>query len=123
LFVFFKVLKRASPYVLIQSNQKSSQQKGFFAAPAFAPQIGQNHGLESFALCARSLPRFCKISYALAAHRPPLFCPLSPEAVLPDTELWNQGHQENPKNPVQTIFALAFPLTLSIIILNSIYPV
>ncbi|MFA6246578.1 MAG: hypothetical protein WC615_06535, partial [Mucilaginibacter sp.] len=33
---------------LIQSNQKSSQQKGFFAHKAFASQTGQNHGLESF---------------------------------------------------------------------------
>ncbi|MCQ6957449.1 hypothetical protein [Mucilaginibacter aquariorum] len=54
---------------------------------AFALQTRQNHGLESFALL-RSLiaPPFSKISYAPATHRPPSFCPLSPEAVLPTGE-------------------------------------
>jgi hypothetical protein len=71
-------------FVLIQSNQKSSRQKGFFAAPAFAPQTRQNHGLESFAPL-RSLIALAsaKFPMPLPRTRPPLFCPLSPEAVLP----------------------------------------
>jgi hypothetical protein len=59
---------------------------------AFALQTGQNHGLESFALLPFALcPRFSKISYAPAAHNPPSFCPLSPEAVLPTGELRKSG--------------------------------
>jgi hypothetical protein len=45
---------------LIQSNQKSSQQKCFFALLAFALQNGQNHGLQLF--CATSFAQ----SYASA---------------------------------------------------------
>jgi hypothetical protein len=72
-------------FVLIQSNQKSSRQKGFFAARAFAPQTGQNHGLESFALLAfASLSSAsAKFPMPLPRTRTPSFCPLSPEAVLP----------------------------------------
>ena len=35
-------------FVLIQSNQRSSQQRGFFTHKAFALQINQNHGLQYF---------------------------------------------------------------------------
>jgi hypothetical protein len=70
--------------VLIQSNQKSSRQKCFSAALGLALQTGQNHGLESFALLAFALTlSFSKIPMPLPRTRPPLFCPLSPEAVLP----------------------------------------
>ncbi|WP_299466953.1 hypothetical protein [Mucilaginibacter sp.] len=69
---------------MIQSNQKSSRQKGFSAVQAFALQTGQNHGLESFAplrsLVARASAKF---PMPLPRTRPPSFCPLSPEAVLP----------------------------------------
>ncbi|MBB5396144.1 hypothetical protein [Mucilaginibacter sp. AK015] len=68
---------------MIQSNQKSSQQKGFFAAQGFTPQIVQNHGLETFApRFAAQASRFSKISYALATLKATMFCPLSAEAVL-----------------------------------------
>jgi hypothetical protein len=65
---------------LIQSNQKSSQQKCFFAAPAFTPQNGQNLGWDYFAP-VHSAPT-TKTPYALPLHNPALFCPFSPKAVL-----------------------------------------
>ncbi|MBB5394112.1 hypothetical protein [Mucilaginibacter sp. AK015] len=57
---------------MIQSNQKSSQQKGFFAHKAFTPQSRQNHGLQNLAPTSFA-PRPCasgKYCYALppAAH-------------------------------------------------------
>jgi hypothetical protein len=68
----------------MKSNQKSSHQKCFFAHLAFALQIGQNHGLQLF--CATSFAHFPvlqqKLAMPLLPHRPPLFCPLSPEAYL-----------------------------------------
>jgi hypothetical protein len=43
---------------------------------AFAPQTGQNHGLESFApLRSLIVPRFCKISYALASLKATIVLP------------------------------------------------
>jgi hypothetical protein len=66
---------------LIQSNQKSSQQKCFFAALAFALQNGQNLGWNYFAP-VRFPHAHAKTSYALPSHNPALFCPFSPEAVL-----------------------------------------
>jgi hypothetical protein len=60
----------------------SSQQIGFFAALAFALQIGQNHGLQLFCPASQG-PRFCKnLLCPFLRARPPLFCPLSPEAYL-----------------------------------------
>jgi hypothetical protein len=77
------IRRKGCYFVLIQSNQKSSRQKCFFAHRAFALQTGQNHGLESFALLAFApVPCFSKISYARSAQthhrsarfRPKLFC-------------------------------------------------
>jgi hypothetical protein len=65
---------------LIKSNQKSSQQKCFFAAQAFALQNGQNRGWDYFALTL--FTPTAKTPYALQPHSPALFCPFSPEAVL-----------------------------------------
>jgi hypothetical protein len=68
---------------LIQSNQKSSRQKGFFAAQGFALQTGQNHGLESFAPLAFALalasakfpmPLPHSSHHRSARFRPKLFC-------------------------------------------------
>ena len=64
-------------------TKRSSQQRGFFAAPAFALQIRQNLG-------CKQLPRFAthlsspsaNICYALQPHCPPLFYLISPEAFL-----------------------------------------
>jgi len=36
-------------FVLIQSNQRSSQQTGFFAAQGLCPASWQNHGLQNLA--------------------------------------------------------------------------
>jgi hypothetical protein len=79
--------QKATSFVLIQKKQKIKSAKRLLALKAFAPQIGQNLGLESFAPLRRSFPRFCKSSYAPATRKATLFCPLSPEAVLPDAEL------------------------------------
>jgi hypothetical protein len=70
-----------SYFSLMKSNQKSSQQKCFFAHEAFALQIEQNLGRNYFAHARISLTH-AKTSYALQPHSPPSFCPLSPEAVL-----------------------------------------
>src|SRR5476651_172814 len=70
-----------SYFSLMKSNQKSSQQKCFFARKASALQIGQNLGRNYFAH-TRISPTHAKTSYALQPHSPPSFCPLSPEAVL-----------------------------------------
>jgi len=62
-------------------TKKSSQQRGFFAARAFARQIRQNLGCIYFALFA--LPTTsAKTYYALQPHCPALFCLISPEAYL-----------------------------------------
>jgi len=46
---------------LDKKNKKSSQQIGFFAAQAFALQIGQNHGLQKLApLRSLIVQPFCK---------------------------------------------------------------
>jgi hypothetical protein len=68
---------------LIQSNQKSSQQRGFFAAQGLCPANQAEPGLQTIAPL-RSLKSItsANICYALQPHRPPLFCPLSPEAYL-----------------------------------------
>ena len=83
--LFFKVLKRATPFSLDRKEAKDQVgKKASLPHKAFALQTRQNHGLESFAPL-RSLigPRFCKISYALAVtqghhrsarFRPKLFC-------------------------------------------------
>jgi hypothetical protein len=65
-------------------TKKSSQQGGFFALKAFALQTGQNHGLQLFCPAALALSsRFCKnLLCPFLRSRPPLFCPLSPEAYL-----------------------------------------
>jgi hypothetical protein len=71
---------------LIQSNQKSSRQKGFFAHQAFALQTMQNHGLESFApLAFAHSPRFSKISYAPAAHKATIVLPAFARSCFADT--------------------------------------
>jgi hypothetical protein len=70
-------------FVLIQSNQKSSRQKGFFASQGLCLQTGQNHGLESFAPLHSLLPslqqNFLCLYRAQGHHRsarfrPKLFC-------------------------------------------------
>jgi hypothetical protein len=63
-------------FVLIQSNQKSSRQKGFFAAPGLCPanRAEPRAGIfcpTSFAHCLR----FCKISYAPATHEATIVLP------------------------------------------------
>jgi hypothetical protein len=66
----------------MKSNQKSSQQRGFFAAQAFALQIDQNHGLQLFAPNFRSPTLLQNLLCPCSRTVPPLFCPLSPEAYL-----------------------------------------
>ena len=77
-------------FILIQSNQKSSRQKGFLPHKAFALQTGQNHGLESFAPL-RSLigPRFSKISYVLAALKTTIVLPAFARSCFCRPELQN----------------------------------
>jgi hypothetical protein len=69
---------------LIQKEPKNQvSKKASLPHMAFAPQIGQNHGLESFAqLRSRRPLASAKVPMPLPRARPPLFCPLSPEAVL-----------------------------------------
>jgi hypothetical protein len=68
----------------MKSNQKSSQQKCFFALVAFALQIGQNHGLQILTSTsfAHYPPLQVRFAMPLHPHNPALFCPLSPEAYL-----------------------------------------
>jgi hypothetical protein len=68
---------------LIQSNQKSSQQKCFFAHKASTLQIRQNHGLLNLAstLFAHSLAS-ARFANAPATALPIMFCRLSSEAYL-----------------------------------------
>jgi hypothetical protein len=68
----------------IKVSKKSSQQIGFFAHKAFALQSGQNHGLQLFCPAVLALSQcFCKnLLCPFLRSRPPLFCPLSPEAYL-----------------------------------------
>jgi hypothetical protein len=62
-FVFLGRSRRLRRFEAPKSNKKCFQQKGFFAARAFALQIGQNHGLGKFApCCATPTPRFSKNS-------------------------------------------------------------
>jgi len=70
-------------FSLMKSNQKSSQQKCFFAHGAFALQTSQNHGLlnltsTSFAHSSASV----RFANAPAIAQAIIFCLLSPEAVL-----------------------------------------
>jgi hypothetical protein len=67
----------------MESNQRSSQQRGFFAARAFAPQIRQNQGWKQLPRLVRFWPAHllfpdpaANISHALPPH---LAC-----IVLPD---------------------------------------
>ncbi|QHS57487.1 hypothetical protein GWR56_18760 [Mucilaginibacter sp. 14171R-50] len=77
---------------MIQSNQKSSQQKGFFAAHGHYLQSMQNHGLQNLASTsfAHSHALQASIAMPLPRSRPPSFCPLSPEAALLTTENINR---------------------------------
>jgi len=51
---------------------------------AFTQQTGQNHGLQLFCatLFHHNPTLQQKLAMSLQPHRPALFCPLSPEAVL-----------------------------------------
>jgi hypothetical protein len=49
---------------------------------AFALQISQNHGLQSFCPDPHDSRPLQKFAMPLQPHWPPLFCPLSPEAFL-----------------------------------------
>jgi hypothetical protein len=64
-------------------TKKSSQQKCFFALPAFALQIWQNHGLQNIALLL-SLKADTRqnLLCPFQCSRPPLFCLILAEAVL-----------------------------------------
>jgi hypothetical protein len=72
---------RASYFFLDKKvTKKSSQQIGFFAAQAFALQIGQNHGCNYFALLRSHFPdasaKICyALSYAQGPHRSARFHP------------------------------------------------
>ncbi|MDN3580006.1 hypothetical protein [Mucilaginibacter flavus] len=73
---------------------------------AFALQNGQNLGRDYFALTL--LAPYCKNSYAPPPHRPPSFCPFSPEAVL-QTHLASRiltdsigANTSSPYNPTQS---------------------
>jgi hypothetical protein len=62
---------------------------------AFAPQIVQNHGLESFAPLAFALAlRFSKISYALATLKATIVLPAFARSCFADPE------EKNPVNPL-----------------------
>jgi len=68
---------------LIKSNQKSSQQKCFFATHSLYP-ANQTEPRAAI-ICPASLPQSpasAKLAMPLPSHGPPLFCPLSAEAYL-----------------------------------------
>jgi hypothetical protein len=69
---------------LIQSNQKSSQQKCFFAARAIALQNGQNLGWNYFAP-ARFIPRACKNFLCPAAALPTIVLAVFARSCSADT--------------------------------------
>ncbi|MES2265246.1 MAG: hypothetical protein V4520_00710 [Bacteroidota bacterium] len=66
---------------MIQSNQKSSQQKGFFAAPGLRRKALRTTGRKSFASPAHTSP-LQKFPMPLPRTGPPSFFPLSDEAIL-----------------------------------------
>jgi hypothetical protein len=69
---------------LIQSNQKSSQQRGFFAAQASALKSIRTTGCNIFAPLRSLNPlTSAKICYAPAITQAIMFCLISPEAYLP----------------------------------------
>jgi hypothetical protein len=65
----------------MKSNQKSSQQKCFFALRASALQNAQNLGWNYFAPATLAHYRQ-KLPMPRSRTIPALFCPFSPEAVL-----------------------------------------
>jgi hypothetical protein len=68
---------------LIKSNQKSRQQAGFFAAPAFTLQTGKTTGWNIFTPCfAAPGLRFCKNFLCPAIAPATIVLPVSAEAFL-----------------------------------------
>src|SRR6218665_594373 len=76
-------LGRSTPVTLSspQSNQKSSQQKGFFAARGYCPAKRAELGLELLPRRAYP-PTYNKFKCPPLRSWPSSFCPLSAEAVL-----------------------------------------
>jgi hypothetical protein len=74
---------------------KSSQQKGFFPHWAFAPQIGQNHGLESFAPLRTRLPLLLQKFLCPCRPQATLVLPAFARSCFADAE-----RKENPINPL-----------------------
>jgi hypothetical protein len=73
-------------FVLIQSNQKSSRQKGFFAAPGLCPANQPEPRAGIFCPTAFALaPRFCKIFYALATLKAIIVLPAFARSCFADT--------------------------------------
>jgi hypothetical protein len=67
----------------MESNQRSSQQKGFFAALASALPTGLNLGPDDFALLFAPANTASAKSGCRCLHTvPALFCPVSSEAAL-----------------------------------------
>jgi len=71
-------------FVATKVTQKAVSREASLPHEAFALQIKQNHGLQLF--CPTSFAHFPALQQKLAMpfqpHKPPLFCPLSSEAVL-----------------------------------------
>jgi hypothetical protein len=66
---------------------------------AFALQINQNHGLESFALLPLALcPRFSKISYAPTTLKATIVLPAFARSCFADREKGKSGNYGNPVN-------------------------
>jgi len=95
---------RASSFSLMKIAKNQVGKKASLPHPAFTPQIGQNHGLESFAPL-RSLigPRFSKISYVLAALKATIVLPAFARSCFCRPELQNTL----PSVPLQGVRGLA----------------
>ncbi|WP_419699830.1 hypothetical protein [Mucilaginibacter sp. NFX135] len=70
-------------FVATKVTKKAVSREASLPHVAFALQTGQNHGLQLFALLRTAqFPASAKLAMPLQPHKPPLFCPLSPEAYL-----------------------------------------
>jgi hypothetical protein len=83
----------------MKSNQKSSHQKCFFAAQGLCP--AKQAEPRTAIILRYFVPSFPtlqqKLAMSLQPHKPPLFCPLSLEAVLLGRKFNNSIIKNRPK--------------------------
>ncbi|WP_183548948.1 hypothetical protein [Mucilaginibacter sp. AK015] len=87
MFVFFKVLKRASPFCLETKEAKIQvRKKVSLPHKAFNPQTGQNHGLQNLATTSFAHPYASgKYCYALAPLKATIVLPAFARSCFADT--------------------------------------